>query len=471
MAQIHNLETLKNGGYKGTGPTTLKLTCPLDSFPLEILQLGDTLTQLDLSGTGLSSLPSNFGSSLPNLKIAFFSNCNFTTFPPELSTCPNLEMIALRSNRMTSIPENSLPPNLRWLILTDNLLPSLPDSIGSCHRLQKCMLSGNLLTSLPLSLSSCLNLSLLRLSANKFQSLPSWLFKLPSLAFLSFAGNPCSTPSGTRTPFTLQHIPYSSLKIHSPPLGSGASGIISRASWEQSPSYSEEVAIKLFRGHLTSDGTPADEMAACIAAGNHESLITVLGKIDDFPHDHNEVGGIVMQLIPQEDYKVLGLPPSMESCTRDTFSDEIKGLKWDTGCVLAMLTGLAGAAGHLHQRGINHGDLYAHNVLAWKAGQHALLGDFGAATVYGTGKEEEYDGLEKLEVLAFGWLVEDMIGLLVDEEEEGPEEREMRKGLQSLKERCTVKNVEDRPSFEEIVEELEGMVGWRGMMRIPTIPN
>ncbi|KAK3987259.1 leucine-rich repeat-containing protein 28 [Cladorrhinum sp. PSN332] len=477
MAQIHDLETLKNGAYKGTGLTSFKLTCPLDSFPNEILELGDALTQLDLSGTGLSSLPANIGTALPSLKIIFLSNCNFTTFPAELSSCPKLEMVAFRSNRMTSIPENSLPPALRWLILTDNLVPSLPESIGSCSRLQKCMLAGNRLTSLPDTMSNCTKLSLLRLSANKFESLPQWLFKLPSLAFLSFAGNSCcshhsSSPSGVATPLGLQHIPYSSLTIHSPPLGSGASGIISRADWHQSPTYSEDVAIKLFRGHLTSDGTPADEMAACIAAGNHESLITVLGKIDDFPHDHDEVGGIVMQLVPQEDYKVLGLPPSMESCTRDVFSDKTKG-KWETPCVLSMLTGLAGAAGHLHQRGINHGDLYAHNVLAWKEGQHALLGDFGAATVYGTGKrrEEECEGLEKLEVLAFGWLVEDMLGLLVDEEEEGPEGKELRKGLWGLKEKCVVGDVEARPSFEEIVEELEGMVGWRGMMRIPTIPN
>ncbi|KAK4168273.1 leucine-rich repeat-containing protein 28 [Cladorrhinum sp. PSN259] len=472
MAQIHDLETLKNGGYKGAGLTGFKLACLLDSFPDEILELGDALTQLDLSGTGLSSLPANIGNALPNLKIAFFSNCNFKTFPVELSSCPKLEMVAFRSNRMTSISENSLPPALRWLILTDNLISSLPSSIGSCTRLQKCMLAGNRLTSLPESMKQCTNLSLLRLSANQFSSLPQWLFKLPGLAFFSFAGNPCShrSPSGAATPFGLQHIPYASLTIHSPPLGQGASGIISRADWHQSPAYSEDVAIKLFRGHLTSDGTPADEMAACIAAGNHESLITVLGKIDDFPHDHDEVGGIVMQLVPQEDYKVLGLPPSMESCTRDTFSDETRGT-WEVGCVLSMLTGLAGAAGHLHERGINHGDLYAHNVLAWKEGQHALLGDFGAATVYGAGREDEYEGLEKLEVLAFGWLVEDMLGLLVDEKEEGPEGKELRKGLFALKEKCVLHEVENRPSFEEIVDELEGMMGWRGMMRIPTIPN
>ncbi|KAK4466396.1 hypothetical protein QBC42DRAFT_327915 [Cladorrhinum samala] len=511
MAEIHNLETLKNGGYKDAPLTSFKLTCSLPSFPLEIFEFGSTLTHLDLSGTGLSSLPANFSTALPNLKILFLSSCNFTTFPSVLSTHPNLSMVAFRSNRMTSIPEDSLPLNLRWLILTDNLLPSLPSSLGtSCPKLQKLMLSGNLLTSLPESMSSLANLSLLRLSANRFSSLPKWLLALPKLAFLSFAGNPCSAPksSGAKTPFGLEHVPYSSLTIHSPPLGEGASGVISRADWARSPAYSEEVAVKVFRGRLTSDGTPADEMAACLAAGSHESLITVLGKIDELPAESDRggagggggggagetVGGIVMSLIP-DDYKVLGRPPSFDTCTRDVFPDSTREVWKARGEaavaeVVEMLIGLAGAGEHLHRRGIMHGDFYAHNVLVWKEGKHALLGDFGGATVYAgmdgrdeqeEGEEEEeekedkFDGsrLEKLEVLAFGWLVDDWIGLLGKEtaEESAPQEKGMRKGLEELRDRCVVEDVQGRPTFEEIVEVLEGMMGWRAMMRIPEVPN
>lgn len=245
--------------------------------------------------------------------------------------------------------------------------------------------------------------------------------------------------------------------------------------------YSEEVAVKLFRGYLTSDGTPADEMAACLAAGSHESLISVLGKIDGFPTatDHGRegalVGGIVMSLIPDE-YKVLGQPPSFDTCTRDVFPDgPAEEVPWESSGVVEMLIGLAGAAQHLHRRGIMHGDFYAHNVLVWKEGKHALLGDFGGATVYAD-REEEFEGgrLEKLEVLAFGWLVDDWIGLLgkeTMEEEEAPEEKRMRKGLEELRDRCVVEDVEGRPTFEEISEALEGMMGWRGMMRIPEVPN
>ena len=152
---MHDLETLRGGGYKGAGLSKLKLTCPLDTFLSEILDLGETLEQLDLSGTGLSSLPQDFGPRLPNLKVAFFSQCNFITFPKELAACPQLEMVAFRGNGMKTVPEDALPPRLRWLILTDNRLSSLPDSIGRCERLQKCMLAGNRLKTLPDHMSAC----------------------------------------------------------------------------------------------------------------------------------------------------------------------------------------------------------------------------------------------------------------------------------------------------------------------------
>ena len=58
-------------------------------------------------------------------------------------------------------------------------------------------------------------------------------------------------------------------------LGEGASGLISKAHWFDKK---EDVAIKVFKGDVTSDGSPEDEMEASIAAGFHESLIQVLGK-------------------------------------------------------------------------------------------------------------------------------------------------------------------------------------------------
>ncbi|KAK4205518.1 hypothetical protein QBC40DRAFT_215057 [Triangularia verruculosa] len=464
----YDLEALQNGSLASSNLTKFKLTPTpsLTVFPDEIFSLGPSLTHLDLSNTSLSSLPSRFSTHLPNLKILFLSNCAFSTFP-DLSSCPNLEMVAFRHNNMTSLPENHLPPKLRWLILTDNAIPSLPTSIGNCPNLEKCLLAGNNLSTLPSSLTSCQNLTLLRLSANNFTTLPKFLFSaFPKLCYFSFGGNPCSVSSRAKhkLPFGLLDIPYPSLTIEST-LGQGASGVISLASWQPSPDnsdYTEPVAVKMFKGHLTSDGRPEDELEAVLLAGSHESLIGVLGKVTEYHHGSDSKGGIVMQLIP-DTYKVLGLPPDLETCTRDRFTDEHKG--WEVGKAVEMLTGIASAAEHLHQKRISHGDLYAHNVLASREDGHGVLGDFGAGSIYG----EEEDGVERLEVAAFGRLIGDVLGLVGDGE--GEEGRTMKKGLEELRERCEGVVVEERPDFEEVVEQLRGMLGWRGMMRIPEVPN
>lgn len=368
------------------------------------------------------------------------------------------------------------------------------------------MLSGNRLSSLPESMASgCKNLALLRLSANRFFTIPKWLFGLPRLAFLSFAGNPCvekqtsaaTAKAGNR--FDLEKIDWKNLEVQET-LGEGASGVIAKGLWKQSEEYAEEVAIKVFKGAgVTSDGTPADEMTAVLAAGFHEGLITVLGRVVGHPDEVVEgaeaekkkfQGGIVMQLIP-EYYSALGLPPSFDKCSRDCFPENAS---LSAAEALGMLTGIAGAATHLHQRGIAHGDLYAHNILASKADRHALLGDFGAATIYGT-DEEVYAGMEKLEVLAFAHLLEDVLGLIRKEmEKKKPEtavvvaaeaapsafrdsseltkeeEEAIVQGLEKLHKQCADPQVDSRPSFEDVAVELEDLVGFRGMMRIP-IPN
>ncbi|KAH8785258.1 hypothetical protein F5883DRAFT_534591 [Diaporthe sp. PMI_573] len=458
---MHDLEILQSGGYKDAALTRLKLTCPLQAFPTEIFDLGASLEQLDLSGTGLSSLPADFGRNLPNLRIAFFSQCAFSQLPSALASCPRLEMVAFRGNGMASIPEDSLPPQLRWLILTDNKLLSLPRSIGKCERLQKCMLAGNRLQTLPGEMQHCKKLGLLRLSSNNLRVLPDWLFSMPELAFLSFAGNPCAASEDLAlsddTQLGLSHVNWSELEVQHT-LGEGASGIISKGLWRIDPSTTEEVAIKLFRGALTSDGTPEDEMAACIAAGQHQNIIDVLGRIQGHPDEANGAfkGGLVMQLIPPH-YQTLGRPPSLLTCTRDTYPADAR-LSVDNA--LRILGDIAAAAAHLHYKKITHGDLYAHNILTSEDG-HALLGDFGAATVHG-GKAPPL--VEKLEVLAFAHLVEDLLGLVTaTTEEQGAVVR----GLQDMHQRCSTKTVPARPSFKQLLVEITRIRGGKASSRLP----
>ncbi|KAH6663185.1 hypothetical protein B0J14DRAFT_609518 [Halenospora varia] len=438
----------------------IKISSPLlTTFPLEILSAFSTLTHLDLSNNpSLSTLPSSI-SRLHNLKIAFFSNCAFQVFPKELSQCRSLEMVAFKGNHMTTIPENSFPRRLRWLILTGNEIEELPRSIGKCERLQKCMLAGNKLRALPEEMRACRKLGLLRLSGNEIEVLPSWIFELPELSFLSWAGNPCAQrldPTSISNP-VLDDVHWEELEVQQL-LGEGASGVISKGAWrrkQQEEQEHKEVAIKLFRGAITSDGSPADEMLATITAGKHPNLINPLGQIHSHPTP--EQLGLVLELIPPT-YENLGLPPNFDSCTRDAFHDE---MVFSVDMAHGILLGIASAAEHLHEKGIKHGDLYAHNILLDKSSGHALLGDFGAATVYSKSHSHaEY--IEKMEVFAFGHLVEDLLGLVerkVDGDGEGiMDEKDAYRieGLNSLHWKCSNPVVLDRPCFREVREELEG---------------
>lgn len=445
MASPQTLEGLQSGKYKGT--IQLKLSNCLAEFPCEILDLFDTLEILDLSNNPLASLPKDI-SRLHKLRIAFFSECNFSTFPTQLAQCRSLEMIAFKNNGMTTIPPNSFPRKLRWLILTNNRISSLPASIGQCHRLQKCMLAGNRLTSLPGEMENCRKLGLLRLSCNNLTSLPSWLFDLPELAFLCFSGNPCCTTAADNT--TLDSVSWSSLSVHNV-LGEGASGIISKGV-HSSLKVEKEVAIKLFKGEVTSDGSPMDEMNACIAAGQHPNLIDPIGRI----HDHPEKQGLVLELIPSY-YTNLGLPPTLDSCTRDSFLPETV---FSVSQCKKILFGIASASEHLHGRGVVHGDLYAHNILIDKSG-HALLGDFGAATIYGK-EHVERQAIEKMEVLAFGHLIEDLLGLVeraIDDDGGllGEKDVVVIEELNLLHYQCSNPVVRQRLSFAEVREALEGI--------------
>jgi hypothetical protein len=437
--RIQTVEELRAGEYHGTKRLRL-LSCDLSQLPREILDLADSLEVLDLSSNPLSELPDDFF-CLCNLKILFLSDCKFVVFPKQLAQCSSLEMVAFRGNGMTTIPEDAFPPKLRWLILTNNRVEALPRSIGQCYRLQKAMLAGNRLTSLPDEMVNCKKLGLLRLSANRIAELPTWLFTMPELAFLSWASNPC-VPDFDQS-FVLGEISWSELSVCEI-LGQGASGIISKAKWGYQ--NEAEVAVKLFKGEVTSDGVPADEMNACIAAGAHPNLIDPIGEIIGHPEGKR---GLVLQLIPPK-FTNLGLPPTLESCTRDAF---VPGTVFTLGKCMNILRSVASAAAHLHERGIAHGDLYAHNVLVDEAG-NALLGDFGAATVYQQSADGG-SGIERLEVLAFAHLIEDMLGFV----NRDYANEDVLEALHDLQCWCARSDGQDRPLFRDICELLWRLSG------------
>jgi hypothetical protein len=428
---MHTLAQLRSGALAGA--SRLDLQCGLTEFPPEIFDLADSLEILNLTGNRLQSLPDDLG-RLSNLRILFCSENQFTHLPPALGDCPRLSMIGFKANQIESIDPASFPAALRWLILTDNRIQTLPAALGHCLQLQKLMLSGNRLSSLPATLANSTRLELLRIAANAFQTLPPWLLDLPRLTWLAFAGNPCSTPSRSLAS-ALPAIPWPHLHLEAQ-LGEGASGSIHRALWNDT----QPVAVKLFKGAVTSDGLPACEMEASLAAGQHPHLIPILGSLSDHPL---RTEGLVMALVDPA-YTTLADPPSLDSCTRDVYSADLR-LAPRTSLSIAL--GIASAAAHLHSLGINHGDLYAHNVL-WHSEGHSYLGDFGAASFY---PPELSPALQRIEARAFGCLLEELLART----DWTPEQQPVEHALHSLQNRCVSPRLGDRPLLQEIVTELE----------------
>ena len=415
----------------------LKLSQELTEFPLEILEQADLLEILDLSNNRLKTLPPEF-SQLKKLRIAFFNNNQFEEFPEVLADCPSLSMVSFKNNKISTISESALSPNIRWLILTNNRLTALPNSIGQLTQLQKCMLAGNQIQCLPDELANCRRLELIRLAANRLQTLPDWLFDLPRLTWLAYAGNPCSKPTQAQHNTALTAIDPAELQMGEV-LGQGASGVIYKGLWQpDTASAPVDVAVKLFKGKMTSDGLPLDEMQACIAAGSHPNLIQVLGKLSQ-PVEGKD--GLVFSFI-SADYANLGGPPSLETCTRDTYGENTS---FTLPVILTIARGIASVAAHLHTRGLMHGDLYAHNILINRQGE-SILGDFGAASLYDRAASGQ--AFERLESRAFGCLLEDLLERYVSENAAG--ELALFQRLRELQQRCMASVPSERPLFSTI---------------------
>ncbi|WP_124365172.1 protein kinase [Pseudomonas sp. R3-52-08] len=423
---MNTLAQLKAGQLAGA--TRLDLACGLTEFPWEIFELADSLEILNLTGNALSSLPDDLH-RLKHLRVLFCSDNAFTELPACLGQCAALSMIGFKANQIRHVPAAALPPQLRWLILTDNCISQLPDELGQRPLLQKLMLAGNQLTHLPPSLAQCENLELIRIASNRLTHLPHWLLTLPSLTWLAYAGNPVEMAVNVAGDDETADIPWAELELGDI-LGEGASGIIRKALWKP---RALPVAVKLYKGTITSDGSPLHEMQACIAAGLHPNLIRVQGRIVDHPGDQ---AALVMDLIDPS-YRNLAALPSLASCTRDIYEPSLR-LSLDVA--LRMARGIASVAAHLHRHGITHGDLYGHNIL-WNSAGECLLGDFGAASFHATADTLETRALQRIEVRAFGVLLGELLER-VDTTVPGE--------LEDLRKSCCQPDVLARPSFEVI---------------------
>ncbi|MBQ4858198.1 leucine-rich repeat-containing protein kinase family protein [Pseudoalteromonas sp. MMG007] len=431
---MNTLAELKAG--KLNGVTRLQLVEELTEFPHEIFTLADTLEVLDLSNNNLSDLPTEFA-CLHRLKRVFLSFNQFKYIPKVLAKCPALIMVAFKGNQISEFALSSLPKNIEWLILTDNTLSELPEDFGNYTQLKKLALAGNSLKQLPISLANCTNLELVRLSANNLTKIDDWLLELPKLAWLAFAGNEFNKAQ-CLTKSTLKNTPLENFQLKKV-IGQGASGVIHLANAENN-----NVAVKLFKGAITSDGYPLDEVNCCLQAGSHINLINVLSYIEQ-----STQLGLVMELIGT-DYTNLGLPPSLETCTRDTFND---GCTYPVEAVYKIAKQMANTLAHLHDNYVSHGDIYAHNTMINEQ-YDVLFGDFGAATNLAMLSEYQQQQIQLIEVRAFGCLIEDLLSTVSTKDKQS----ELFAKMSDIAARAINTAIASRPNFKALSALLNDLV-------------
>jgi len=192
---------------------------------------------------------------------------------------------------------------------------------------------------------------------------------------------------------------------------------------------------------MTSDGSPLNEINACIAAGQHPNLIKVLGRVTGHPE---QTAGLVMELIDPSFMNLAALP-SFDTCSRDVYAP---GTRFTYDSALRIARGIASAADHLHAQGICHGDLYAHNILYSHEGD-CLLGDFGAACCHARDNSPQRRALQRIEVRAFGIL----LGELLERIDSDMSDQQHAK-WKDLQQRCTQPDVLARPDFAAISQAL-----------------
>jgi serine/threonine protein kinase len=191
---------------------------------------------------------------------------------------------------------------------------------------------------------------------------------------------------------------------------------------------------------------PEHELAACLAAGQHPALCTPLAELAEHPQGTR---GLLLPLIPDSHINLAG-PPSLDSCTRDIYP---AGLCIPAVNVLRLVQDVAGAVAHLHQQGVMHGDLYAHNILWHTANGRAVLSDFGAATLLPVNQPRLSLALQALEVRAFGQLLEELLVCALPTDEHASALARMAAMAQA----CLNLRAADRPDMAELAQQL--MVG------------
>jgi hypothetical protein len=407
-----------------------------------------SLKKLDLNNNSLTDLPEEMA-VLSSLEILFLSENEIKRIPTVIAKLNRLRVLSLRGNLLTDLSSTNLPTSsLVWLILTNNQIRQLHSNIGDLRLLRKLMLSHNRIESVPAELGECKELELIRIANNHInKSLPKEVLSLPNLAWISLSGNPISI-----TPRNIERtVNQSEIQMTSTILGNGASGTVYRGKYQ-----GEDVAVKIFKeGSKGSDGNAADE-AGINALVDHPLAISAIGIIKEGKDEAYK--GMVMKLLSGA--FPFGKAPNFDTVTRDEGPSPHSAILTKKQA-LSVVWNIASVLDYIHSSiGVSHGDVYLHNVL--RDGLFtARLSDWGASFVYDRENIELAGMLERIEVLAFGRLIQDLIDWHHDmaiQDLSGP--------LKELLSSVTQPDQASRPNFRAIKEKLGGMPEFNGIAAI-----
>lgn len=390
------------------------------------------VTTLDLGSNNFETLPVELFSFFPNLDTLFLTQNRLNSVPPNLQHT-KITRLSLKSNNLSSLDAFLLPSTLIHLILTENNLSNVKN-LGRLRSLRKLMLSGNRLRSISsVLMPSCpedhsfeteesgdveedgappndelwrslqegakqstdrtllyrdsdqdkfyrhrvwkncswmQKLELIRLARNRidaFSHLDEQLLDLHrSLAWISLAGN-----AGAQRKAKAFLFLNDSLQCSGDVVGRGASGVVERCRYTQEGSVSV-VALKRFK-KISSDGSRQDEISVLSRLPHHPHVLGPLGALAN----GNEISAIAFPFVTG---RPLALPPDITSVTKARFYPLLRVPHNEQ---IRIARDVISAVQALHDSGVLHGDLYAHNVMYGstngEGGQIAFLTDFGAS--------------------------------------------------------------------------------------------
>lgn len=373
--------------------------CKNVSLPddIELWSRFKSLKKIDLNNNSLENLPAAMDAVSSSLEILFLSENHFSEVPDVIKGMKKLRVLSLRGNSLAELSSEKLPvSSLVWLILTNNNITKINKEVNELKLLRKLMLSHNQLNEVPVELGECRDLELVRLADNNIQKMPAEVLMLPKLGWISLSGNPIfqvKRPNNGENIIKEQDIDINKANI----LGQGASGVVYSGIYQGA-----DVAVKVFKEQSKgSDGNAEDEMIINNIV-NHPYTISAMGVVQK--GDKKEM--MVMQLL--KGTNPLGKVPSFDTVTRDAGPAPLPKNTMDKETLMRAILNIASTLEHIHGHvGVSHGDVYLHNVLI-DGEKVSRLSDWGASFLYDRDNEQA-QLIERIEVLAFGRLIQDLL--------------------------------------------------------------